>query len=30
MGRTPTGTPVGVDDPSDVVEVRDHLTDAGR
>ena len=30
MERTPQGTPVGVDDPYEVVERCDHLTDDGR
>ena len=30
MKKTPTGTPVGVDDPYEHVDVCDHLTDDGR
>src|SRR6056297_1779783 len=30
MERTPTGTPVGVDDPYDHADRCDHLTDDGR
>lgn len=30
MEHTPTGTPVGVDDPYDVAGICDHLTDDGR